>query len=128
MVESAGRHTFGPHQRLRQRKQFLLAYDEGSRQHGRFMTVFVTPNGLTAARLGVSATRRFGGAVTRNAAKRRLREAFRRFIAPATTGVDIVVIPKADLMAAEFSQVADELARLSSKPLRPRARSGRVTR
>lgn len=128
MVESAGRRTFGPHQRLHQRKQFLLAYDEGSRQHGRFMTVFVTPNGHTTARLGVSATRRFGGAVARNAAKRRLREAFRLHIAPVTTGVDIVVIPKADLIAAEFSLVTDELARLASKPLRVRARPGRVTR
>ncbi len=128
MVESAGRRTFRPSQRLHKRKQFLLAYDEGSRQHGRFMTVFVTANGLTTARLGVSATRRFGGAVARNAAKRRLREVFRQHVAPVTTGIDVVVIPKADLMAAEFSHVTDELVRLVSKPLRVRSRPGRVTR
>lgn len=90
------------------------------------MTVFVTPNGLTRARLGVSATRRFGGAVTRNAAKRRLREAFRLHVAPVATGLDIVVIPKANLIAAEFSLVTAELARLASKPLRPRARPSGV--
>lgn len=128
MVESAGPHTFRPHQRLHQRKQFLLAYDEGSRQHGRFMTVFVTPNTLQTARLGVSATRRFGGAVARNAAKRRLREVFRREIAPSARGIDIVVIPKPDLMTAEYALVAEELTKLLSKPLRVRSRPGRVAR
>ncbi len=40
--------------------------------------LFVQANGLGHARLGMTATRRVGTAVTRNAVRRRVREAFRR--------------------------------------------------
>ncbi len=127
MVEPAGTHTFRPHQRLHRRKQFLVAYDQGSRQHGRFMTLFATPNGLPTGRLGVSATRRFGGAVARNAAKRRLREVFRRHVFPPVAGLDLVLIPKPDLLNAAFAAVADEFSRLLTKPLKGRVRGPKAT-
>jgi ribonuclease P protein component len=40
--------------------------------------MFALPNELGACRLGVTVTRKFGGAVSRNRAKRRLRDVFRR--------------------------------------------------
>lgn len=124
MVESARvPQAFRPEQRLHERKQFLTSYDKGSRHPGRLMTVFVSPNALPVSRLGVSATRRFGGAVARNLAKRRLREAFRQHVAPHLQGVDLVVIPKQDLLTAAFPDVVDELDRLARKPPRLRARS-----
>jgi ribonuclease P protein component len=70
------------------------------------MTVIALPNGLTVSRLGIAATRKLGGAVIRNRAKRLVREAFRRADVPP--GLDIVVIPRSDMLDAEFRTLEAE--------------------
>lgn len=63
------------------------------------MTVIALPNGLGRSRLGIAATRKLGGAVVRNRAKRLVRELFRQGEIPA--GLDIVVIPRPDMLDAD---------------------------
>ena len=84
-------------ERVRRRPDFERAYDTGVKVHGRFMTVFIAPNGGGHARVGVAATRKLGSAVERNRAKRRSRELFRRHKVAA--GLDIVIVPRRDLLA-----------------------------
>lgn len=60
------------------------------RTRGRYLTLFTLPNGLDVARLGIIATRRVGGAVRRNRAKRRVRELFRQ--RKGRPGIDVVVL------------------------------------
>ena len=64
--------------RLAKRAEFLRVYEQGTRIDGRFMTVFILPNGGNIQRLGVTATKKaIGKAHDRNRAKRLLRESFR---------------------------------------------------
>jgi len=79
------------------------------------MILLGQPNALTCDRLGIIASRKFGGAVARNRAKRRLRELFRRrATAGDLHGLDIVAIAKAEIVRAPFDAVAtDFLAALS---------------
>jgi ribonuclease P protein component len=79
----------------------------------RFMTLVARPNALARDRLGVVASRRVGGAVLRNRAKRRLRELFRRRAEPdmsqaARSGYDIVAIARPELATAPFGQVRSD--------------------
>ena len=61
------------------------------------------------ARLGVTVTRKFGGAVARNRAKRLMRELFRRSPDLFPNGVDLVVIPKAPRASGRsFSELEGE--------------------
>jgi ribonuclease P protein component len=63
--------------------------------------LFSKPNGLTVGRLGIAATKKLGGAVVRNRAKRLIREVFRRNdIAP---GFDIVVVPRRELLSTSLT-------------------------
>jgi ribonuclease P protein component len=93
-----------PHERVRRRADFEHIYANGLKRHGRFMTVFVFARGgqatSEAGRLGVAATRKLGGAVVRNRAKRLSRELFRRHKPDA--GVDVVVVPRREFLAADF--------------------------
>ena len=65
------------------------------------MTVFTLSRPDERTRLGIAATRKLGGAVERNRAKRLVREVFRRN--PAPPGFDIVVVPRRALFDATFS-------------------------
>lgn len=109
--------------RVRRRPEFERAYDTGIRIHGRFMMLFVVPNGGATSRLGVAATRKLGSAVERNRAKRRAREVFRRHTIAA--GLDIIVVPRREMLDAPFSSVeADFLGALERRHVeRPRSRA-----
>jgi ribonuclease P protein component len=70
-------------------------------------------NGFDHARLGIAATRKLGGAVVRNRAKRIIRDVFRRN--KFARGYDVVVVPNRRLLEAgqntfeaEFCQFLEE--------------------
>jgi ribonuclease P protein component len=74
------------------------------------MTVFVMANGTDQPRLGVAATRKLGSAVERNRAKRRARELFRR--RREVGGLDIVIVPRREMLDAPFATLEAEYAAL----------------
>jgi ribonuclease P protein component len=63
-----------------------------------------------AVRLGLTASRRVGGAVERNRARRRLREAARRVLpASAKPGYDLVLIARAETLRRPFVALVADL-------------------
>jgi len=81
--------------RLTNARQFQAVYAGKVRGSAGPITAFALPNGLAHCRLGLSVGRRVGGAVKRNAVKRRLREAFRllqpSLAAGGSPGLDLVI-------------------------------------
>lgn len=74
-------------------------YRRGRRLSGRYVVLYAFPREPRDAppRLGVVAGKRVGSAVTRNRAKRLLREAFRALGDKAPTGVDCVLVARPEL-------------------------------
>jgi ribonuclease P protein component len=97
---------FSRRERVRRRAEFKRVYERGARIHGRYFTLFTLANQLPWARLGVAATKKLGGAVERNRAKRLIREVFRRN--KTAPGFDVVVVPKRELLDASLSTLEAE--------------------
>jgi len=63
--------------RLTRTSGFQEAYGQGRKFVGRYMVLFLRSGPDAALRLGVVSSRKVGGAVARNRARRRIREVFR---------------------------------------------------
>ena len=112
---------FPPASRLRRRSDFTGVFDAGIKKHGRLMSVFLLSGAEGRPRIGIAASKKLGGAVERNLAKRRMREVFRLGATPS--GIDIVVIPRRELLAAPFESVQREFASLIDVAMRHGRRS-----
>jgi len=91
-------HGISRSERIGRRADFQEIYKRGIRLGGRFMTLFVLPNSLETARLGIAATQKLGDAVRRNRAKRLVRELFRGH--KPGSALDIVVVPRREFFDA----------------------------
>ena len=101
-----GSQRFSKQQRVRRSSEYKQVFEGGTRLHGRYLTLLLRPNGSSTPRLGVVASRKLGGAVDRNRAKRLIREMFRqRLQSRSSIGVDAVVIPRRELLDATFAEL-----------------------
>jgi ribonuclease P protein component len=105
---------FPKERRIRRRREFGTVFERGTRIHGRFFTFLMIPSGQPGARLGIVASRKLGGAVDRNRAKRLIREFFRHLTLPAgkAIAVDLVVIPKRELLTADFTPLSKDFGNI----------------
>jgi ribonuclease P protein component len=90
--------------RLSRSGEFDRVYREGTSHANRYLVLYAFPRrddepdeGGDEVRLGVSATRKVGGAVERNRAKRALREAFWTFAGKLPAGHDFVLVARPPL-------------------------------
>jgi ribonuclease P protein component len=111
---------FRPAERIRRRADFQRVYERGSRVHSRYCTLFILANTCEVGRLGIAATRKLGGSVQRNRAKRLIREVFRRN--KLADGFDVVVVPKRDLLDASLTVLETDYRSILERALRQRGR------
>ncbi len=104
-------------ERVRRRREFVAIQGQGKKLHTDSFLVFVLPRkqAEAPARLGITVSKKVGGAVTRNRVKRLVREAFRRQKTLFPHGVDVVFVAKRAAVDVEFEQVSREIERLCRK-------------
>jgi ribonuclease P protein component len=107
--------AFPPEQRLKRPADFRTTLDRGAKRHTRGFILFRAGSGPSLPRLGVSVSRKVGGAVVRNRVKRLLRESFRlHWREWGLRGADFVVIAKRGADALSLHGVSLELAKASA--------------
>jgi ribonuclease P protein component len=97
--------------------QFRRCYDAGTKLVARHAVIFLhraePPDGI---RIGVVASRKVGGAVKRNRAKRLLRQGARRI---AEKWIDrhiwVVLVAKASIVEAHADEIRDDIERTLAK-------------
>jgi ribonuclease P protein component len=86
--------AFRKHEHLRRSADFKLVYDRRRSVSNDWLIVYVRENGLPHLRLGLSVSRKYGGAVQRNRLRRLYREAFRLTRDEMPVGLDLILIPR----------------------------------
>jgi ribonuclease P protein component len=97
--------------RIRKRAEFVRLQRSPGRRAGSGFVVITRLTRGRASRLGITASRKVGGAVVRNRIKRLVREFFRKHrhrIAPA---LDVLVIVRPEAATVSYADVERDLAR-----------------
>jgi ribonuclease P protein component len=97
-------------ERLKTRPEFLAAAKGASCARGAVVVQVLARDGQAGMRAGFTATKRIGGAVVRNRAKRRLREAARLLLPlHGRPGRDYVFIARAGTTGRTWARLLDDM-------------------
>jgi ribonuclease P protein component len=109
--------------RVKRPADFARAYQRRASVSDGWLIVYAAPNNLEHPRLGLSVSRKVGGAVVRNRWKRLLREAFRLSLTALPPGCDLVVIPRGQ-EAPPLEELKTSLVRLAARAAKKSNRRG----
>ena len=108
-----GKNRFRAHEHLRKRSDFDRVFAARCRAGDNLLVVHVVSNELEWSRLGISVSKRIGGAVVRNSIRRRIREAFRLSKREIPNGYDMVCVAREG--AADKRDLAPSLVKLARR-------------
>jgi len=109
--------TFTKSQHLRTKSDFERVYDLKCKAADGVLLVFAARNDLGLTRIGLSVSRKHGGAIVRNRLKRLLREAFRLMQHEIPASLDLIAIPL-DKVKAALPAYQESLVRISRRLVR----------
>jgi ribonuclease P protein component len=114
---------FRPHEHLRRSGDFRRVYDRRRSVSDAWLVVYACENGLSYNRLGLSVSRKVGGATVRNRLRRLYREAFRLSRHEMPAGLDLVLIPRGGEAPSleALRQGLPRLVRAAARKLAPAA-------
>ena len=100
---------------LKENYEFRRVYQRGSSAVSGSMVVYCRKNRLGRTRLGITASTKIGGAVTRNRARRRLREVYRLNQDKLQVGWDIILVARGRTVTASWKELNDTFLRSCRK-------------
>jgi ribonuclease P protein component len=103
--------------RVRKRSHYLSVQAQGRRVSGAnyLLLALARPDGQPVPRLGITVSRKVGGAVQRNKVKRWIKESCRRMPDGLPAGLDLVVVARPSAARAGYGPTARELATLARR-------------
>ena len=93
---------------------FQRLYRNGKSAVDSNIAIYFKPVKRSYNRLGITATKKIGGAVERNRARRIIKEAFRLSEESLPKGMDIVIVARKKTTSVKMGQVKNSLIRLLS--------------
>lgn len=94
---------------------FRRLYAKGESAVGSFVVVYCRRNGTGENRLGITTGAKLGHAVSRNRARRRIREVYRLCEHRLKRGYDIVIVARTASIDGDFEAMQKSFLRLCAK-------------
>ncbi|MBN1879297.1 ribonuclease P protein component [bacterium] len=96
-------------ERIRSSRDFREIYRVGQKITGKYFLLFLRRRSDSSIHFGVTATRRLGNAVSRNRAKRLMREAVRLATPQTDSGFDLVLVARTEILQTGMNDVKKQL-------------------
>ena len=100
---------------LRYKRDFDRLYKKGRSSGDKYVVVFQNANGLPYSRKAFLASKKVGGAVARNRARRLMKESFRKIEKEVKSGRDILFIARSTIVGVGCAEVEKSVRRALSK-------------
>ena len=100
---------------LRYKRDFERLYKRGKSRGDKLVVVFHVSNGLPYSRKAFLASKKVGGAVARNRARRLMKESFRNFEGECKKGKDILFIARRTINGSGRAEVEASMRRAIEK-------------
>lgn len=100
---------------LKENYEFRRLYQKGASAVGGGLVIYCRKNHLGRNRLGITVSTKLGHAVTRNRARRRLREVYRLHRPLLKQGWDIILVARGRTLTAPWAELCATFLRLAGK-------------
>lgn len=97
---------------IKENRDFKRIYAKGKSCVGRCVVVYLLRNRLGYNRMGITVSKKLGGAVQRNRVKRIIREAYRQMESGIAQGYDFVIVSRSRSVKAKMQDIRAELSRV----------------
>jgi len=98
-----------------QKSGFQKVYKKAKSHAEKSMVMLCIDNASKENRLGVVASKKVGGAVIRNRARRRLKEMYRHYEENLCKGCDIILIARSGISTADYTALKASFVRLAKR-------------
>ncbi|MBI5190520.1 MAG: ribonuclease P protein component [Nitrospirae bacterium] len=93
--------------RITRRSDYVRVHKLGRKHVGRFLLLFHLAGGTSGLRVGITVSSKVGGAVVRNRAKRRIREAVRAELGDVGEGGQTVLCVSGEVALVALGRIRD---------------------
>lgn len=108
-IEQMSSASFRKHERIRRKQEFRRVYEQGKKIVSSSFILYLLQDQQHVRRLGITASKKLGNAVTRNRCKRLVRELFRRNKEKFPPGSDVVVVVTRNMVGKRYAELEAEL-------------------
>ncbi len=94
---------------INQNRDYKRIYSRGKSIVTPCVVIYISRNRSKNVRIGITASKKIGGAVSRNRARRVIREAIRELVPTIKSGFDLVLVARARTVNVKSTYVKDVL-------------------
>lgn len=98
--------------KIKENYEFRRAYKKGESLVSPYFVVYCFKNRRNNIRLGITVTKKIGGAVARNRAKRLITAAFRECLPEISCGYDFIIVARNRILTVKSTVVKEQMMKL----------------